>query len=213
MAIAFQNATSMATANGGPVWQDNYTTPSVANGIMIVALLVSSGSRTGITYAGQPMTLLGTSAIVPVGGSSLQVWYLASPASGSNQIALTGTGVQFYAISVYSGVSQSAPINASASSTQTGGTSFSSSVTSTVASTWTLGLISSNGATLTAGTGTTQRTDLSGSQGKWFDSNGTVAAGSNSLSVTASASNYAAVMIALAPVPAATNGAFLINFI
>ncbi|HEX7330325.1 MAG TPA: hypothetical protein VF290_02430 [Pyrinomonadaceae bacterium] len=84
------------STNGGSVTSHSWshTVANEANRILLVFEYYWNGSRTisGITYNGVALTKLETQIIAAPGTRTLELWYLLNPATGTNTIAVTGTG-------------------------------------------------------------------------------------------------------------------------
>jgi len=107
---------SVVTQNGstgvpGPSF--SYTVPAVQNALLLVHFDDGSGGTppTAVTYGGQSMTLLDTTADANSGNQ--QIWYLVGPASGAHTLAFTtsGNNVPFnLEVETFQGVKQGLPI-------------------------------------------------------------------------------------------------------
>jgi hypothetical protein len=196
MAIAYDNSAGAA---------NNLNTVSYTNGgdLLFVHIGQNSGTSdpTTITYGGDSLTKLqtqsGTGSGNPARDSSL--WYISNPKTGVNSFAVTGTDANVYLIISFSGTNGYTPTNYGQGKGQTG-TDPNSTYTGTLTvsqNSWLAIFTTASDAThdMTAGTGTTVRTtghDSSNYNWGCGDSNGTLAAGSQSLTLNwISASNYA----------------------
>lgn len=139
----------------------NHTVSGGANRFLIVSVAIERDDDrvTAITYAGQPLTFVGTS-VDPTGTARVEVWRLIAPASGTNAVSVTfnrSASVVVAAIS-FANVDQATPI--AASQYASGNLTFtaSASVAST-ADQLVLATIAVNDAALgvSAGTGQTSR--------------------------------------------------------
>jgi hypothetical protein len=156
--ISFDAAASSAYANNGAAtlsW--NHTVGSGSNGILVVGLGwydTSSSNNPTVTFNSVPMTASITTGTPSYANWGCGLFYLVSPPSGTYTVQATLTGSAFYAgggSSSFFGVNQSSPIDATATQTQTSGTSIATSITTVSANDW---LVSVNEGSLQSLTGT-----------------------------------------------------------
>lgn len=157
MAIAY-DTTSNATGTSGITWSH---TCSGSNRILFVALGVTSGVSHTVTYAGVSMTQVLNPTVGAVG-----FYYLINPASGANNIVVTGSGGTMQACATsYNGVAQSGNPEASTLGDTGGGANTITNGTTTVTdNAWVVGLAGqfTGSAVISAGTGSTQRVSING---------------------------------------------------
>lgn len=162
------------------------------------------------TYAGASMTQLGVSNSGSWDGT---VYYKINPSTGANNVALTVDDSGFQPIMSasisYTGTNQSALDN---NTTSTGGsTTFAISITVNTANSWVMAFVgNSQNSALGVGSGTTSRQAGMNNNGNTCasilgDSNGALAAGSQTLNFTSpSSSAFGGVIVSIAPVAVAT---------
>lgn len=183
-------------------------TTSGSNRILYCGAWIQDGGAdrmTGITYNGVAMTQV--NKYVSVGGieSSIYLYQLIAPDTGSNTVTMTKTGTDLgYVIcSSYTGARQTSQPDAS--TTNNGGPipSLTTSVTVNTANSWTLLMLKATDTGISAGSGTTLRTDgPNNDQTGMYDSNGAVGTGSRSLETTkdGGANTFMAhLMVSIAP--------------
>ena len=220
MAIAFDSSAMGAAVAGGvgsgATWSH---TCSGSNRLLIVAIGDVQALPTAVTYNGVAMTL------IVQNGSSLVVYYLLNPSTGTNTVSITTTDLNYRGVSVsYTGVLQtSQPDSYSAINNYgTGGNVASGSTTVVAQGCW---IIACGVAYYSAPTGisaglTTRQTGSYDSTGSLCyinvqDSNGTVPTGAYSITFTSTGTaNYTfGTTISISPVPTLVNGSFLPWFI
>lgn len=147
-AITFGNTTS------DPV--NSSTTSHNNNGDFLVVIVNSSSNDvSAVTYAGVSMTQLDSAFLVNWSARYLSTWYLVSPASGANNIVVTGganLGKEAFSVS---GVSSTNPITGLTTTTDQTSNNASISVTTTTDNAYAVAYGQINDATITAGTDTT----------------------------------------------------------
>lgn len=182
MAIAYgSTANSTATA----ATSLTYALNNVAGDVLTVGTCVNDGSAlhvTGVTYAAVAMTK-GVSLVDDSPGSQTEtgIWYLASPATGSNNVVVTSNAtlnINSGGIS-FTGANPSSPIGASTTKQQVDGITNTASLTtsfdnSMIVDAWGM----SGTATLVVVTGTNQTS-------RWVNSTSRTAMGSNETTTTA----------------------------
>lgn len=188
------------------------TVNSNTNGILIVTIMNvadTSNLITDITYAGVSFfsNLIDTQINTGYGGRSW-TYYLLAPATGTNNLIISESSARsfFVAWESYTGVSQSAPIDAHTPSFAgpiTGAADVpDTSVTPVSSNCWAISCMLISSTTHSAGTGTTQRQASASYEVAIGDSNGTVAAGSAyhlKWNTSAAGTYWSSCAIALAP--------------
>lgn len=146
-----------------------------------------AGAPTGVTYNGVAMTLMGT--IFSYG----QVWYLANPASGANNVVVDLNNTIFYRVysRSYTGVAQTSPIDSFLNTNASSTTSVTAPTTVVASNCWLLGFGINGGPNTATQTIGSNRTDRNGknnavalptdANSSIADSNGTIATGSQSI--------------------------------
>ncbi|GEM_PF-1844044 len=188
--ISFDNATTCNDA-GVQVTQVTCTHTVTSTGYsraVFVGIRTSSPNVvSSITFGGSPMTVVATSTEA-TSNSGVYLYYLLSPATGSQDLVITFSSAVYADLTVasYTGVAQVAPEVKGSSS---GGplSSYSQSLTTTTAGDWTIMIEANNGSigTLRPGTGTRRGSNFPTDAGMLLDSNGPVLpAGSTSLRCT-----------------------------
>lgn len=214
MAIAFD--TSTGTDGNGTTLTFSHTCTG-SNLILFVSAgtNVSGSIISGVTYNGVALTNINLSG---TGIGSLwktSLWYLVAPATGANNVVITGTitGRIAGASASYTGALQISPIDSNAVNNDPGPGSVSTLTGSTTVvanNCWVvMGGSNDNGGPLTAGTGSTGRFLAPTSETGFFDSNGTVSAGSYSMTFNGGNGHYTLSMASFKPAAATTNGNFL----
>ena len=92
----------------------SFNNPGGANGMLLVRIEKGgSGDVTGVSYGGQPMTLVRQDGTYS--GGYLQTWRLLNPPAGNNSLSYTNaTGCSYNIVAeMYTGVDQSNPIGGS----------------------------------------------------------------------------------------------------
>lgn len=204
MAIAFDAATHSAYQANSPLTFSHTTSGS--DRLIIVYVYDGSNRTTGVTYGGVALTLVQDLVMTgAAAGQYIQLWYLLNPASGANNVVVSGTpdpiGVYASAVS-YTGVAQSGQPDASNKQATSPATSLTTSVTTVADNCWLMGY-AYHGATISAGTGTTSRGSNAGGQLTAIDSNGAkTPAGSHSLQTTSTSTFVGHVIASFAPATA-----------
>lgn len=208
MAIAFDNATASSAVTTATLTFSHTT--SGTNLILWVGIYssVDTDIITGVTYSG---TAMARALSVPqTGNARIYLYYLASPASGANNVVVSQSSsatIQAVACS-YSGAKQSGIPDASNTAQDIVGSNATVSVTTVANSDWLVGVCWTN-RTNSNGSGTIIRGGLT-SQFSMFDSNGPESpAGSYSQNVTMSSSSTFSIGVAAFAPLAAPNGSFL----
>lgn len=174
----------------------------------------SNGSVTGITYNSVALTQIGTGVVS--GSNTVRMWYLLSPATGTNNITITGsagnTNMGVCAVS-YTGVKQSSQPDASGTNTSGATVSYSESVTTITNNCWTvmagcalsgLVLVNSSKAFIRQQPEVTYRGTF------YTDSNSEITpAGSTTSTVTSVSQSFLTIMISIAPFTTSGNNMLL----
>lgn len=213
MAIAYDNATGgSATATNTLTY--SHTTGTLTDGVLIVGVgyFLKSASITGITYGGVAMTKRlryddGTRQ------ATAEVWYLANPASGANNVVVTKSeataGLSSVALTL-SGVDQTTPIEADNGGNVAFGshTTHSTTVTTATANAWVVDSLFGTTATPTATSSQTRRASssaLPGGDQQTIGTRGPVATpASETASYSFTSTSNASNLIAVSVKPAAT---------
>lgn len=205
MAIAIDTTTN-PDAGGGSAsspYSWSHTCSGTDRGLFVITDASDTGGTSGVTYNGVAMTKIGSNFTLV--DRILNLWYLANPASGANNISVTFTGgFMRVAAASYTGMAQSGQPEAQGQTTNTS-TSISQSVTVATANAWLIGIAGADGGSLSAGTNTTVRVSTGGSTiYAIIDSNGPQATGSRSLAATMSSGSNGINIGSFAPVVAPT---------
>lgn len=203
MAIAFDSFVDGGAATGSLTFAFN----NVAGDIVFVGIMTAdTNAVTGVTYAGNAMTQVSTEQNVDT-NLNCRLYVLENAPTGSNNVIISSTGTIFMgtvgkAVS-YSGASLTGQPDSSNANTVTSTTSLTISTTVVASNCWLVMWDVNANAALIAGTGTTQRGGETSGR-KFFDSNGTVGTGSQSLQCTWTGSFNAGGIIASIKPPATT---------
>lgn len=216
MAIAFDasaGGTRFNVSGSSLAWSHTCTG---SDRILIVSLTtyhpsVSGGDIvSGVTYNGVSMTLLGKDDAQT--NEQFYIFYLVAPATGSNTITASFSSSTTFAWGVsgsYTGVDQTSPIDSSAfdAAGQTARSLITATTTVVASNCWTVAGFFSNGGGITANTGTLRQLSPTSDRQALVDSNGTVATGSQSLSVNCNNDNTSWGILSLAEAGAGGGGA------
>lgn len=137
-------------------------TCSWTNRCIVVNVGTTGNLVTGVTYGGVSMTQV-WSYSADGAWNGCTAWYLANPASGSNNVVISTSSATHIMcqIASYTSVNQSTPVGASVTNWPTSTTSFTQTVTTTVNNSWLVGLGKGrNGSTITAGSNTFVRANV-----------------------------------------------------
>lgn len=211
--IAFDNA-SQGGITANAVLTFALTVGVGLNRIVWVAFTANKASVpaiSSVTFGGVPMTATADTPLAESSSLKMYLYFLVNPASGSSNAVITFASApdEIHASAVsYSGAAQSGVPDAHATATGTG-TSATITMTTTKANAWLVGLFrndsSGNGS---AGTGTTQRSSITG-QNSFDDNNGLATTpGSYSIQETFGNALYGGIGAAMAPFVAPSGGAF-----
>ena len=198
MAIAFQTATNGGSTNPGTSHTFAHTTSTGSNRILFVLAFGGNDGDflTDCTYAGTSATLIDKSQ-EPGGGHFMYSFYQVAPATGANNVVITMSASKFISGGAhdYTGALQTGVPDAKIE----GVGIFTTTLTTVADNCWTV-LHANNGAELTAGAGSTDRTNSTIS---WeiFDSNAVITpAGSTSMTFSGGTeANARTTMFSFAP--------------
>lgn len=157
---------------------------------------------TGVTYAGVALTLITNVQVPTLTGYWNSFWYLANPASGTNNVVVTlSSNVLVFDtnIAFFNGVDPTAPINVSGTATTSAGTTLTKTLTTTVGNCMNVGNFMASGQNMTAGANTRE---ISGTVNKkMFDSGFVInPVGNTTLTITTGSNdNMCMVMASLKP--------------
>lgn len=220
MAIAFD--TSTIGGSGTASYSHTCTGTNLA---LFVAIDDVNANVTGVTYNGVSMTLLNSVARTSTFGSTVYIYYLLSPATGSNTVSISKTsGTAYTSIAAsYTGVSQSGmPDSSNTGSTINDGGPATVSTTVVASDCWLIGAggeISGVGAN--PSTDKTDRristfTSVVSYGLVWADSNATVGTGSQSITFSkgGGGTNYvtSGITVSIAPGVAPVNNSNFLMF-
>ena len=178
---------------------------------LIVYVYDASNLVTGVTYAGNAMTLLGSTP-TGIGGEVLKIFGMFAPSTGANNVVVTSSAsnVMYCSAQSYTGVFQSITPDAIITANPTSISSpYTATITTVASNCWTFLAVRSSVGGVTASTGSTFRSSDSTVDGRnlaFYDSNGAKGSGSNSMAVTFTGTNtLGVIMFSLAPSSAPTN--------
>jgi len=197
MAIAF-DAASGRSSSAAPTLTIAHTCSSGLNRILFVSCSASgSNTITGVTYNSVAMTQVAT---VAVGTINSYLFSLANPASGTNNIVVTGTGGTLYGCGVsYTGAAQSGIPDSFNTANSSLSTSVSQSTTTIANNCWVVcGGICGNGG-LSGGTNVTIRSSGTGDQYIGDNNAAKTPAGSITQTVNCNSGNNTIIMASFAP--------------
>lgn len=211
-AIAFDNALNLGSSTVGTTLTTSFTVGAGSNRILFVgAVGDNTGSATdditGATYNGVAMTLIDKTFVAA--DRYRYLFYLVNPASGANNVVITSStngGFKAGAVASYTGASQTGQPDASGKNQDTNNT-LTTTATVVASNSWMIMAGGVGGGTAVASTGSTLR-DTATNIGM-FDSNGTVATGSQSMTIVTSDSPTThpimGIMASFSPAIAATS--------
>jgi len=156
MAIAF-DAASNGNTTGTTLTISHTCTGS--NRLLVVGIDCGTDTITGVTYNGVALTLA-KKQLAGLGTQASYLYYLIAPSTGANNIVISETTgvIPLYGMNAsYTGVSQTAPIDATSGSTVEGSASLTTSVTTVQNNCWAIITCDVDGAVLSAGTNVTIR--------------------------------------------------------
>lgn len=126
MAITFGN-TSNNASQGTTTWSHD------SDGDFLLVAIEATTAVTGVTYNSVAMTQIGTNLSHPGYSRVMNIWGLVNPASGSNNIVLSGGANQNATVTSMSGVDQTTPTSGFNSNYQSSTTDGTVAITTTVA--------------------------------------------------------------------------------
>jgi len=188
--IAYDNAVFVEAPTFDPSYSFSYTVGSSSNRVLIVQLggegMSSQTPFGAVTYGGVTMTQIATYNY-GVSHPILYYW-LANPASGSNTLTINGA-LDYWNTDVnvasYSGVSQSAPTNFYTGAGTYTSQNLQMTLSVATANAWlTMAVNAGDVVYGGGGTGTTRRGTTTSTLSGYFDSNGPLSTGSQSLNST-----------------------------
>lgn len=203
-AIAYDTGTDgNGTKNTSPD-QFNHTC-SGSNRLLCILAYTTTTAVSGVTYNSVSMSDLGTSNSPGLGHrQAVDMQILVNPASGTNQVSISASQTVGGVSASYSGCKQtSQPDSSAIIAHQSSGTSFTCTTTVVAANSWLILAESSTRSDVAAGTGTYKRVGFDANYGPgFFDSNGGVGTGSQSLVVTCPGSTeFGGVLASISPSP------------
>lgn len=213
MAIALDSS-NITSALTGPTLTFSHTC-SGSNRILFVGAFAASATTetiTGVTYNSVAMTRIDFNN--PQSNWELSLWYLIAPSTGAHNVVITAstTVVVIAGASIsYTGALQSGVPDSSAKKTQST-TSITQSTTVVASNCWVVGWGTTGNGSISAGSGMTSRGDIDSPQGSFEsgDSNGTVATGAYSMTLTGGGSDSMGIIMAsFAPAASTVNSNFL----
>jgi hypothetical protein len=200
MAIAYDTVTHSGFSSASS-FSFSHTT-SGSDRLLIVHVYDGNDRVTNVTYNGVGLTLVEDLLMTgAAAGQYIQLWYLLNPASGTNNVTITGSAsMSLYASAVsYTGVEQTGQPDASTKQAASPNTSLTTTVTTTDDNCWLMGY-AYRGTTISAGAGTTLRGGSVAGILEVIDSNGAkTPAGSHSLITTSSSTFAGHVMASFSP--------------
>ena len=191
--IQFDNSAILGQIAGTSL-SANFTCTG-ANGILFAQVLgevVGTSYISGATYNGIAMTQIGSVRIPS--DRWMHLFYLLNPPQGQNTLIVTGTATGFMEVvaTSYNGVSG---LDGTLAGTNGGSVTMGTLVT-TKANDWTVAFIGAQAGQLTAGTTTFIRQYYNDDWHAWFDSNGALAIGTNTLTANNTGTTNQAILMA-----------------
>lgn len=211
MAIAFDAATA-----GGFTAGTSHSFAHTCSGADRIVFVITWGGVgvasdiTDVTYNGVALTKIGEVA-AETSIRNVALWYLVAPATGSNTVAITGTGgltdACGGAAASYTGAKQTGVPDSFGTTFGTSVATLTASTTVVAADCWVTGGGQNSGGACVAGAGTIMRVAAANSE-NYGDSNGTVGTGSQSLTFDdAGGGNMAMVIASFEPSTGGGGGA------
>lgn len=207
MAIQFDSSTAPAYSGAATTVTFSHTCSGTDRILFVHGTGNQSPTSTlSATYNGVSMTEVNRSLDSVGTGVPTYLWYMINPPTGANNVVVTSSsnGVVGSAVS-YTGVNQTTPIpESNATPLNTSTTSMTKSLTTTVNNSWlVMTFRTGSGSTLTAGAGTSVRTQpeiVAFGAGSFIDSNSALATGSNTLGVTCTSQFFGGqIIVSLSP--------------
>jgi len=204
MAIAFDNAGAIDSADNATSASGAYTMSSGANGILILRADDGSGTDTvtGGSYGAASLSKAAGISVTAGDGAKGSIWYCFAPPSGSNTLTLNRSGSSgklFLRILSYIGASQISFPDNYGTNTGASGTSLTTFLTPSADNSWLLLFAEDQGGPASAGTGATARS--ASDNRRAFDNGGPISPpSSNSMQFTwSSSAASSAIILSLAP--------------
>lgn len=202
--IYFDNASSSGYEASLSTYNWSHTTGLSSRVLIVNVSIFATGSVSSITYNGVNLTFQRSDA---VGVYTNEIWFLSDPAYGSHTVTvnLSGSLTSIASAMTYANVFQTAPIDADAGATGTGGTP-TVNITTLADGAWVVDGISTINTTTTPASGQTQREDNTGALGTGGTSDKPkVTAGATSMSWGAVGVTDSWVLAAIALTPASAS--------
>jgi len=191
MSIAYDNSTASSFSTTSVTYSH---TCSGSDRILLIGAYCGADSVTAASYNGVSATFI---AKLNVNGADhIYLYYLIAPATGANDVVVTITGAPgvYSSATSYTGATQSAQPDASATNVSASTTSLTTNVTTVADNSWLVGYF--YGQTCSAGANTTFRAQSAAGVVGAFDSNAAkTPAGSYGLTIT-QATNFAGSIVA-----------------
>lgn len=167
MAIAFDTATTGSVAGSPTSLTFSHTNGSGSKRLLVVCIAYQdTTSATGVTYNGVAMTFV---ARASQNFTSSEIWYLANPSTGANNVVITMSGATSYITATansFTGVAQTSLTDGSNTATGSS-TTASVDVTTGRDNSWVIDCVAiqtnTGDITLTVGSGQTQRSNQTNS--------------------------------------------------
>jgi len=197
MAVAFDAATD-GGASGTTTKTFSHTCTGASRILIVYAQI--TGSCSGVTYNAVAMTKIGSEVLDGTYGWYASFWYLVAPATGANDVVITGPGASTVdgICASYTGVDQVTPVDVDAEKMDVfGGGDYAATISVTTTNANTMGVYFCENATSTItgfGTGQTERLRGIGSRQSYMGISDElfVSAASNAASFTGSDGNHKA---------------------
>jgi hypothetical protein len=217
MNISFDAVSNFIGAPGGSSKTLAHTCSGLYRVLFVGVNSYNGGSTAdtlqGVTYNGTAMTFI--DKVSQGGPAEIYLYYLINPDTGTNNIVATTTGTMTeldvmgasYNLTRQTGVPDGSNTGATGASPRT------ISITTTADNCWLVGVFASDqGSTVSAGTGTTRRSNTGGNLFMIADSNGAkTPPGSFSIQGTVPGGNIAGVAASFAPAPNPNSRNMLLN--
>jgi hypothetical protein len=200
-AIAFQGSGDLGNNNGSTdSLSGSYTVNAASNLLVVAVATLGADDVTGVTYDGVSLTKAVQNNAQTGGLERTALWFLVNPPTGSNTLAISRTSSAFIlAVAAdYSGAATTGqPDNTGVN--QASASSVTSSLTMNTANSWIMAAACEASDTPAAGSGMTTRTaTVTYSNPTNFDSNGPLAAGSQSFTIGSTGNSATAIVAAYA---------------
>lgn len=203
MAIAYDNSTQKVESGSVSSTTFSHTVGTGSARYLVVGTVFRGGTNriaTAVTYNGVAMTKIGSDQ-TNAGACNSNIWGLANPASGTNDVVVTysGSGNTMQVVaSSYTGVNQTSAVDTNNGTTGSG-TTFSPTVTTTADNCWVILNAGSDAKSAAiSGLGTTRQTVTTIQV--FGDSNGPITpAGAATFTVTQTSGAWSYEIVALIP--------------